>query len=302
MGVGGKQRRAAGMRTARWEEAGLLFAVPLALIVSAVVGVGALLPALPPGGAPAPRAVVASALLAPDATAPSMIALLPDGTAAPTPLDAPLAIARTDALPEVQHSAAAPQLTASTAAPTATIPAVASETDTPPLRITAVGDSVMLGAAVELTRQIPNMEVDAAVSRQVATAVDILRRLRDTDKLGDVVVLHIGNNGTFTEAQFDQVMAVLGADRRVVFLNLKEPRNWEGPNNAVIAAGVARYPNATLVDWRGASIARTEYFGADEIHLTPAGARAYAALVRARLFPVRPEGCVETGCPQARNG
>ncbi len=156
----------------------------------------------------------------------------------------------------------------------------------PGAHISAVGDSVMLGAVWYLQQALGPIDIDAVVSRQVPAAIELLRTKRDAGELGDVVVLHIGNNGGFTAAQFDLVMEALG-DRRAIFLNLKEARPWEGPNNTVIAEGVARYPNAALVDWHAASVDRPEYFWDDGIHLRPEGARAYAALVAAAIAGVQ---------------
>jgi hypothetical protein len=52
-----------------------------------------------------------------------------------------------------------------------------------------------------------------------------------------------------TSSQFHELREVFGEERRVVIVNVKVPRPWEGPNNAMPAAGVARWPNAVLVDW-----------------------------------------------------
>ena len=43
---------------------------------------------------------------------------------------------------------------------------------------------------------------------------------------------------------------------------------------------VPDYPNAVLADWRAASVDHPEYFVSDGIHLTPAGARAYAQVIK----------------------
>ena len=93
------------------------------------------------------------------------------------------------------------------------------------------------------------------------------------------MIVHLGNNGTFTARQFDETMQALQGVRRVVFVTVKVPRPWEGPNNAVLAAGVTRYPNAVLADWQAASAGRPDYFATDGIHLGAAGARAYAGLI-----------------------
>ena len=95
--------------------------------------------------------------------------------------------------------------------------------------------------------------------------------------------IHLGNNGTFNAQQFDQVMAVIGPERMAVFINLNVPRAWEDSNNAVIAAGVSRYTNATLVDWSTACATYQGLTIADGIHLTPAGASYYTQLVIAAI-------------------
>ncbi len=176
---------------------------------------------------------------------------------------------------------AVPSRPAASASRTAAPPVVASVRASG-VRVTAIGDSVMLGAAPQLEAGIPAIEINAAVSRQVAAAIEVLRGIRDSGQLGDVVLLHIGYNGTFTARQIDQVMEIVDG-RRVVFLTLREPRDWEAPNNRVIADAASRYANVTVVDWHNASDAHPEYFYDDGIHLRPSGAQAYAALVAAAI-------------------
>jgi hypothetical protein len=158
----------------------------------------------------------------------------------------------------------------------------AAPTDAPAPRVTAIGDSVMLAAAGNLAAAILNIEIDAEVGRPVPTAIDILRARRNSGRLGEVVVMHIGNNSPFTADEFDQMMGLMADVTRVVFVNLTVPRGWEGPNNAVLAAGVARYPNAVLVDWHSASVDRPQFLN-DGVHLRPEGALAYAQLIAASL-------------------
>jgi hypothetical protein len=149
--------------------------------------------------------------------------------------------------------------------------------------VTAVGDSVMLGAVDALQRDIPKLNtIDARGSRQIPEAITVLRRLRATGKLGEVVIVHMGDNGIVTDEQFDELMHVLSGVREVLVVNTTVPdgHQW-APNNKVLADGVARYPNRTvLVDWHGASAGHPEYFW-DGLHLTPQGAEAYAGLIAA---------------------
>jgi peptidoglycan/LPS O-acetylase OafA/YrhL len=146
--------------------------------------------------------------------------------------------------------------------------------------VSAVGDSVMLGAADRLYKDIDNLAVmDAEVGLQASAATDILRWRRDSGQLGEVVIVHIGSNGIFTARQFDEMMQVLAGVRRVVFVNVDVPRTWAQPNNEVLAEGVQRYPNAVLVDWYSASVAHPEYFVRDGVHLTIEGQRVYADMI-----------------------
>jgi len=150
-------------------------------------------------------------------------------------------------------------------------------------RVTAVGDSVMLGAASQLV-SIGSVAVDAAVGRQVSEAIALMRALDEQGRLGDIVVIQLGNNGTFTDRQFDEIMSVLGPSRRAVFVNVRVPRDWERTNNAVIARGVARHANARLADWHALSEGRPELFWDDRVHLRPTGAQLYVDLVRSFLL------------------
>jgi hypothetical protein len=150
--------------------------------------------------------------------------------------------------------------------------------------VSAVGDSVMLGAADQLYRDIDNLTVmDSEVGLQASAAIDILRWRRASGQLGDVVIVHIGNNGIFTARQFDEMMRILAGVRRVVFVNVNVPRAWERPNNEVLAQGVRRYPNAVLVDWYSASAYHPEFFVSDGVHLRIRGQRVYADLISERL-------------------
>ena len=150
--------------------------------------------------------------------------------------------------------------------------------------VSAIGDSVMLGAVGGLQKDIQALEVvDAQVGLQVYAAIDILKSRRASGQLGDVEIVHLGNNGTFTKGQFDQIMRILSGVDRVVFVNVKVPRPWEDPNNEVIAEGVKRHPKAVLVDWHSVSADRPELFYKDGYHLRPRGQRIYADLVSSYL-------------------
>jgi peptidoglycan/LPS O-acetylase OafA/YrhL len=147
-------------------------------------------------------------------------------------------------------------------------------------RVFALGDSVMLGAARHLRSPGAQIRIDAVVGRQASAAINVLEQLKDSGEKPEVVVIHIGNNGTFREPQFEEMMKLLKNVPRVVFVNTKVPRRWQDPNNAVLAAGAQKHARVTLVDWLSFSQGHPEWFRSDGYHLQPDGAAAYAALLK----------------------
>jgi peptidoglycan/LPS O-acetylase OafA/YrhL len=234
-----------------------------------------------------------SAVWAPADTRPASTATLPPA-ATPAPPPPSATAAPSPPAPEAAVIAAAPTAQPSPPAspaesapvPPAEPPPAPSPADAPPapaLRVTAIGDSVMVGAARQLRAAIGDITIDAAVARQAKTAINILQAQRDAGQLGDVVIVHMGTNGPLSARQFDQIMAVLADVRRVVFVTVKVPRRWQAPNNAVIAEGVPRYPNAVLADWYTASAGRPELFARDGVHPQRVGARLYAEVIAAAV-------------------
>jgi peptidoglycan/LPS O-acetylase OafA/YrhL len=230
-----------------------------------------LAPAATPTASPEPTGVTT----APEPASPEPAT--PTATPSPEPADGGSVPVSSTVPPTPVRSAAEPEAPAATPEPTPPPPPAPAG-----VNVSGIGDSVMLGAASALPYAVGTIAVDAAVSRQVSAGIEVLRAWRDAGNLGQVVIIHLGNNGTFTAGQFDEIMAIAG-DRTVVFVTLVVPRPWEAGNNEVIRAGVARYGNARLADWASYAGGRAEYFVSDGIHLTGAGAQAYAYLIASAI-------------------
>jgi hypothetical protein len=163
-----------------------------------------------------------------------------------------------------------------------------------PPAVTAIGDSVMLGAANQLiaaidplfaTATVPHVTtVDAAESRQFSAGVDDIEQRKNTGTLGQIVIVQLGTNGTVDPGQFDRMMSLPSARQKVVIINAQVPRPWEDQVTSTLAAGVAKYKkNTVLVDWHGYGGAHPEFFYDDGIHLRPEGAAAYSQFVAQAL-------------------
>ena len=153
----------------------------------------------------------------------------------------------------------------------------------PPGGVTAVGDSVMLGASSALHRAIPSIEVDAVVSRQWDGGVAAVGADRDSGRLRPTLVVDLGTNGTVSAAQFDAMVRAAAGTRRIVIVTVRVPRPWEAEVNGALRAGVSRTRGTVLVDWYAASAGHPEWFAPDGYHLEPAGARAFASLIAAAV-------------------
>ena len=145
---------------------------------------------------------------------------------------------------------------------------------------TAIGDSVMVGAAQALANRLgPSLTVDAEVGRQLDEATDLVAAMAANGTLGRVVLVNLGTNGPFTAEQVDALIAAAGADRRVLLVNVVVPRRWEAEVNDLLAAAAGRHPNAVLVDWRSLATSEPGVLRDDGFHVTPNGAERYADLI-----------------------
>jgi peptidoglycan/LPS O-acetylase OafA/YrhL len=176
---------------------------------------------------------------------------------------------------------------ATTEAPTTLPPTtealVTTSTVLPLARVTGLGDSVLLEAKATLEKRLPDAAVDAEVGRQFKDLLAVAKTLRDSGRLGEEVILQMGNNGPVTGSQFDDIMDVLKGAKRVAVVNVKVPRPWEPTNNEVLAAGVGRWPNAVLVDWHKQGAAHPELFADDGTHMGPTGVIIFVELILSSL-------------------
>ncbi len=164
-------------------------------------------------------------------------------------------------------------------APAAPAPAPAPAPPPGVAHVTALGDSVMLGSARALQRTVGDITVDAAVSRHTQEVVDIAHRLRDTNQLGPVVVIHVGTNGVILPEQLTDLFTTLKDVPRVIIVNLKVPRTWEQRDNDAIAQVAPGFHNVRTVDWHDQGDSHPEWFVQDGVHLTDIGQAEYARLI-----------------------
>lgn len=147
------------------------------------------------------------------------------------------------------------------------------------LEITAFGDSVMLDATADLQELFPQAVVDGDVGRQLYASPDLIKSLKDQGLLRNTVLVGLGTNGSFTEAQFDSFMSEIG-DRNVYWVNVRVPtQRWQNEVNRMLEKMADKYDNMTLIDWYDLSNSQESWFYEDRVHPNPDGMVEYVKLV-----------------------
>ena len=146
------------------------------------------------------------------------------------------------------------------------------------IEIIAIGDSVMLGAANVLTER--GITVDALKSRPFRQALEIGNYLKSVNRLGEIVIIHLGTNNYVDQKTLDEIMVPLADVDTVVFVTNHVPsKKWEEPNNLLLRSMPDQYGNVKILDWYTIAVAHPEYLYGDKIHLNPEGQAVYADLI-----------------------
>ena len=144
--------------------------------------------------------------------------------------------------------------------------------------VLAIGDSVMLGAANVLTER--GVTVDAVKSRPYRQALEIANFMKSVNRLGSVVIIHLGTNNTVDEKTLDEIMVPLRDVPLVLFVTVHVPSEVrQNTNNRRINELPARYENVKILDWFAVATAHPEYLYSDKTHIRPEGQKVYADLM-----------------------
>jgi hypothetical protein len=143
----------------------------------------------------------------------------------------------------------------------------------------------MLATTADLQEVFPKAVIDGSVGRQVYASTDTFKALATQGKLANNVVVSLGTNGSFTEAQFDQIMAVLGTKRKVYWVNVYVPtKRWQNDVNAMLAKMAQKYKNVTIVDWYSTTNGQTGWLYDDQVHPNETGAIEYTKLLANQML------------------
>ena len=146
--------------------------------------------------------------------------------------------------------------------------------------VTAIGDSVLLGADSDIENTIPNCVVDAKESRQVAKARTVVEDLKQKGELGDIVILALGTNGTFSPTVGKNLVKAIGKQRQIYWVTAYGKHlQWQEDSNQMIWSMAEKYDNIHVIDWATYCAGHDDWFLNDGIHLTQKGCQAYTQML-----------------------
>ncbi|MDO5077062.1 acyltransferase family protein [Corynebacterium sp.] len=187
----------------------------------------------------------------------------------------------------------AEQQEAASKAATALVPAAEAADVTKPImgpqlvptgdRITAVGDSVMLASLPALEEQLPGIHVDAAVSRTISAAPEIVSALKDAGALDPFLVLGFGTNAHLSQDHLRQVMDIAGPERVVVLVMPYGDRSWIPNSHEEVKIAEEKYPNLYVANWCQRARADHALLRSDLIHPSDQGTQAYVDSIKYAL-------------------
>ncbi|MCS4483970.1 acyltransferase [Gleimia sp. 6138-11-ORH1] len=149
--------------------------------------------------------------------------------------------------------------------------------------IYVLGDSVTVASTPALEAGFPGIIVDAAVSRHMYQASEILYQTQAQGRLKPYVVVALATNSEATEEQLETILQQIGRERRLILVNGFGPDriSWIANSNRAIEDFAAKNPSRVRVaDWAQAISEHTDYLATDFIHPSPAGGEIFTKVVR----------------------
>ena len=153
--------------------------------------------------------------------------------------------------------------------------------------VVAIGDSVMAASALALADAMPGIYIDAKPDREMPAGLAILRHLAATGRLRPVLVLGLGTNYIVTTRQLNELMSIMGPDRKLVLINTYVPDAWSKQVNATEAAFIQQHPTVTPADWFDTIKNRMNILWPDHIHPEIPGTYVYARMVKRAVQATR---------------
>ena len=149
------------------------------------------------------------------------------------------------------------------------------------LNLLLVGDSIAVDVTDDFYEMFPNSVSDTKIGRITSLGKQVLDSYIDEKKWEGEGVIFVSLSNSPINGELEDIREKIGKDMPLFLTTVRIPHEtFEEESNSKIKKFVEENDHTYLIDWYAASEGHDEYFDADDTHLLPAGAKAYAKCIK----------------------
>ena len=149
------------------------------------------------------------------------------------------------------------------------------------LNLLLIGDSIAVDVTDDFYEIFPNSVSDTKIGRITSLGKQVLDSYIDEKKWEGEGVIFASLSNSPINGELEAIREKIGKDMPLFLTTVRIPHEtFEDESNSKIKKFVEENDHTYLIDWYAASEGHDEYFDADDTHLLPAGAKAYANCIK----------------------
>lgn len=149
------------------------------------------------------------------------------------------------------------------------------------LNLLLIGDSIAVDVTDDFYEMFPNSVSDTKIGRITSLGKQVLDSYIDEKKWKGEGVIFASLSNSPINGELEDIREKIGKDMPLFLTTVRIPHDaFEEESNSKIKKFVEENDHTYLIDWYAASEGHDEYFDADDTHLLPAGAKAYAKCIK----------------------
>ena len=149
------------------------------------------------------------------------------------------------------------------------------------LNLLLIGDSIAVDVTDDFYEMFPNSVSDTKIGRITSLGKQVLDSYIDEKKWEGEGVIFASLSNSPINGELEDIREKIGKDMPLFLTTVRIPHDtFEEESNSKIKEFVEENNHTYLIDWYAASEGHDEYFDADDTHLLPAGAKAYAKCIK----------------------
>lgn len=149
------------------------------------------------------------------------------------------------------------------------------------LNLLLIGDSIAVDVTDDFYEMFPNSVSDTKIGRITSLGKQVLDSYIDEKKWEGEGVIFASLSNSPINGELEAIREKIGKDMPLFLTTVRIPHDtFEEESNSKIKKFVEENNHTYLIDRYAASEGHDEYFDADDTHLLPAGAKAYAKCIK----------------------